>query len=442
MDILAKLSKYKSYFKELIILAMPMIFGNLGQTLIGATDVFVASKHSVDTLASISIANSILFCTYIIGIGLMSGISIVLANFRGNRSATKKFYTSSISLSFILSSIFCLVSLATIPLVDKLGFEAGLVPSIKEYMFICSFSFFGMYLYQSIKEFLQAHEIVNFPNAILVVALIFNAFFDFALVFGFGFIPALGVKGLAVATLVTRTLMGLVLLIYSFRLLKLDDIFDNDFVKQVLKIGYPIGFALLLEFLGFNIITILIGRESGILASTNSIIITILSINFMVPLALSNALAIKVGFYNGAKNYLEMRNYSFMGTFLAVLFMGICSIILFFFPAQLIGTFTTDARILEVGVPILLIAALFEMVDGYQISLGGILKGLKMTRTVSICTITGYWVLGLPLGFFLAYKYDMSLMGFWIGLAVSFLCIAVIQQIIIARKFKELKEIY
>ena len=88
---------YFQYLKNLLMLATPMIIGNLGQMLIGAVDVFVASKHSIDTLSAISIANAIVFCIYIVGIGIMSAISIVLSNYRGNRKQTKKYLFSVIN---------------------------------------------------------------------------------------------------------------------------------------------------------------------------------------------------------------------------------------------------------------------------------------------------------------------------------------------------------
>lgn len=442
MEIIEKFNKYKTYFTEILSLSAPLIVGNLGQILIGATDVFIAAKHSTNTLAAISIANSIIFCILIIGIGLMSAVSIVLSNYRGNRKPTKKFLVSTLNYAMLLACIFCLICLATLPFIDKLGFEASLVPMIKEYILICSFSLFGMYVYSGLKEFLLAHEIVNFPNMIQIIALIVNFLLAYSLVFGFGPIPALGVIGLAIAALVVRTLMGLTLLIYCVKLVRVKNLFDTTFIKQLLKIGSPIGIAMLLEFLGFNIITILVGRESGLLAATHNIVVTITSSAYMIPLSISSAIAIKVGFYNGARNFEEIKRYSIAGSLIAVFFMGVCALGLSLYPVQIVEVFTHNAQMLKIGVPILHIASLYLMFDGFQVCLSGILKGLKMTKTASISVISGYWLFGLPFGFVLAYHYHMSLMGFWIGLAVSFLFLSAILSTIILMKFKSLKKEY
>ncbi len=442
MQTAENLKNYKKYFTEIINLSIPLIVGNLGQVLIGATDVFIAAKHSTDTLAAISIANSIIFCILVVGIGLMSAISIVLSNYRGNRKPTKKFLITILNYSMILAVIFCGICLLMVPLIPVMGFDSSLVPMIQEYVFICAFSLFGMYLYQCLKEFLLAYEIVNFPNLILILALVLNAVLAYSLVFGLGPIPGLGVIGLALAAFIVRTVMGVILLGYCLGMIRLRNPFDKSLIKQLLKVGYPIGIAMLLEFLGFNLITILVGREAGILAATHNIAVTITSSAYMIPMSISAAIAIKVGYYNGAKILSEIKRYSFSGTLMAVVFMAFCSVLLTFLPRQIFEIFTNNKEMLALGIPILHIAAYYLMFDGLQVSLSGILKGLKMTKIASVTLIAGYWLFGLPFGYLLAYHYKMSLNGFWIGLAVSFWVMCSLFLFVIFRKFRELKGRY
>ena len=363
MQLVETLNKYKKYFTEIISLSLPLIVGNLGQVMIGATDVFIAAKHSTNTLAAISIANSIIFCVLVVGIGLMSAISIVISNYRGNRKPTKKFLMTILNYSMLLAVIFCTICLLMVPLIPKMGFETELVPMIKEYVFICAFSLFGMYLYQCLKEFLLAYEIVNFPNLILVAALVLNFVLAYSLVFGIGPIPGLGVIGLALAAFIVRTLMGLILLGYCLGMLRLKNPFDKNLIKQLIKVGYPIGIAMLLEFLGFNLITILVGREAGILAATHNIAVTITSSAYMIPMSISAAIAIKVGYYNGAKILSEIKRYALSGTLMAVLFMAACSILLVTMPRQIFEIFTDNKQMLALGMPILHIAAYYLMFE-------------------------------------------------------------------------------
>ena len=329
-----------------------------------------------------------------------------------------------------------------VPLIPKMGFDPILVPMIKEYVFICAFSLFGMYLYQCLREFLMAYEIVKFPNLILVIALILNFVLAYSLVFGLGPIPGLGVIGLALAAFIVRMLMGLILLVYCFDLIHFKNPFDTNLIKQLLKIGYPIGIAMFLELLGLNLITILVGREAGILAATHNIGVTITSSAYVIPMSISAAIAIKVGYFNGAKNLTEIKRYSLSGTMMSVIFMAFCSVLLLFYPKPIFKIFTSNKEMLALGLPILHIAAFYLMFDGLQVSLSGILKGLKMTKVASVSLIAGYWLFGLPFGYYLAYHYHMSLRGFWIGLATSFLFMSIIFLVVIHRKFAKLKKLY
>ncbi|MBQ2645124.1 MATE family efflux transporter [bacterium] len=432
----------KKYLIELLSIASPMVIGNLGHVLTGATDVFVAAKHGIDTLAAMAIANSIFFTLFIIGLGFLSGISIVLSNYRGEHKPTKKFFLSGIVLSQILALITWFFIYYIIVLIPKFGFEGQLCFLIQDYMFITSFSIFGIFLYQAIKEFLQAHEIVQLPNYILLLAVILNLILNFLFVFGYGFIPPMGIEGLAYATLLVRTILGLSMIIYTFKIIKNQrkNCFNKAYIKEVIKIGFPIGIGLLFECLGFNIITIAIGRESGTLAAAQNILLTLIDITFMIPFAISSAIAIKVGFYNGEKNMLEIKKYSQIGVLMSILFMSSCSLIFIFMPELFIGIFTKDIQITKIALPVVPLFALYEIADGMQISLGGVLKGLKMTKQVTLSVLSSYWLIGIPLGFYLAYCFKMSLKGFWFGLTASLFIIALLEGIILFKAINKLKK--
>ena len=433
---------WKKYIAELFTISLPIMLGNVGHTLIGATDVWIAAKHSVNTLASIAIANAILFTIFFIGIGLLSGISIILANRRGAKETTKKYFLSGVVLSQVLAFITLIFLIIITKFVPFMGFSEELIPTIQQYMYVTSFSIFGMYLYQAIKEFLLAYEIVNFPNIVVLISVVVNAFLNYFLVFGFGNFEGLGSLGLAVATLIVRLFMGLCMLVYVLKLFKRkrkEPLFDITYVKQVLKIGAPIGVAIFLEFLAFNLVTIRVGMDKGLLSAVHNILITLVDTVYMVPLSIATAMSIKIGFYNGAGNKQEIKRYSIAGLIMATLFMSCCSLAFFLKPEFFIGIFSKDKVIFDIAINIVPIFSIFVIADGLQVSLGGILKGLKMTKAVSACILSSYWIIGVPLGFFLAYKANLSLLGFWIALMIAVGAIAFSETTVIIFKLMKKK---
>lgn len=429
-------NQFKHYVKELLNIALPIIMGNLGFILIGAGDVLIAGRHSTDTLAAISIATAITNCIQTFGIGLIVSVSPLLSNYRGENKSAKKYFYPTLRFSMFLAFWVMLAVLAFIPLIDLMHFEPHLVPMIKQYMFVTAFATFGGYLHAAVKEFLQAFEIVMFPNLVTAIAVILNVLLNVVLVFGYGPIPSLGVLGLAIASFVVRYFMGFVLLIYCFRLMNFKNYKDFDYYKSLIKIGIPISCAILVEFIAFNSIAIFMGRVSGVYAAAQNLVCTLTTVSFMVPLAISNAIAVKVGFANGAGNINDLKKYSFVGVVMSVGFMACSAMIFATFPEFLVKLFSQDEVLIKISVPILYILAVFQVFDGLQVALSGIFKGIKKTGVVLLANFIAYWLISIPLGYTLAFHFGLNLKGFWYGLcsAAVILCI-----IMVSMLFKNIK---
>ena len=432
-------TQFKYYAKELLNIALPIIMGNLGFILIGAGDVLVAGHHSTDTLAAISIATAITNCIQTFGVGLISSVSPLLSNFRGEKKSAKKYFYPTIRFAMLLAFIIMLAVLAFIPLIDFVHFEPKLVPMIKEYMFITAFATFGAYLHSALKEFLQAFEIVFIPNLITAIAVFLNIALCFAMVFGFGPIPSMGVVGLAVASFIIRYFMGFALLIYCFKLMNFKDYKDFGYYKSLIKIGIPISCAVMVEFIAFNSIAIFMGRVAGVYAAAQNLVCTLTTISFMVPFAVSNAIAVKVGFANGAGNVMDLKKYSFVGIVICVGFMMFSALLFSSFPHFLVGLFTKDANLIKISVPILYILSVFQVFDGLQVSLAGIFKGMKKTGIVLLANFIAYWLISIPVGYTLAFHYQLNLRGFWYGLTSAAVILCLIMLFMLVRSIKKIE---
>lgn len=418
----------KDYIKELFAIAGPIIMGNLGFILIGLGDVVVAGRHSTQTFAAISIAAAIVNCIMTIAIGLTGSISPLLSNYRGENKPIKRYFYPSIRFAGYLAVISSFVIFAFIPLIPKMGFEKELIDPIQQYMFISALSTFGGSLHHSMKEFLQAFEIVMFPNLLTIFSVFLNLGLNILFVFGWGPIPSMGAVGLAIASFFVRYFMGFALLIYCKNIMRVENYHEKGYYKNLVKIGLPISLAILVEFVAFNSIAIFMGRVAGVYAAAQNLVCTLTTVSFMIPFAISNAIAVKVGYANGSQNYDDLKKFSFVGTGMSIAFMMFSSLIFLTFPKQIVGIFTVDEHLFSVAIPVMLILAIFQIFDGLQISLSGICKGIKQTKIVLIANFIAYWLVSIPLGYTLAFKYGLMLRGFWIGLVVSsvILCVTMI----------------
>ncbi|MBL6989930.1 MAG: MATE family efflux transporter [Bacteriovoracaceae bacterium] len=422
--------------KELILFAVPIILGQLGQMLIGAGDILIAGHHGTDTLAAIGLANGVLSPLFISGLALAFGMSPILSNKRGTGEDVSVYLWSSLVYVTVLSVMFALLTWAIIPAIALFNFEAKLIPMIQDYMFLIGFSYLGSFIFHAIKEYLQSYELVIVPNTISIIAVFFNIALNYCLVFGIGPLPSFGFIGLAYASITTRTIMALTLIPFVWKELRGKKIIDMSYLSELIKLSVPISISVFLEVSAFFVGTLVVGLISTLQVAAHNIVLTLTGVTFMVPLAISSALSVKVGFAYGTKNIHRIIELIKSGHFLSISFMSFTALTYLLIPQLYAKLFTADESVIEVVVPLLYIVALFQLSDGFQVTISGILRGMKISKSVSVVALICYWIIGVPLGVYLAIpgKYDAK--GIWIGLAVALTLAAVILGGILYRKIK------
>ena len=434
---------FNKYLSEILYLSTPILLGNIGQMLINIGDVFVAGRYSTNTLAAISVASAI-FMTFIIGgFGLTSAITPVLANYRGQKKQTKKYFLSTIIYSFLISFIlFIFVNLA-VPFIYKIGLNPEIIKDTVNYIKISAYSIFGMILFASLKEFLQSYEIVKLPNILLLSSVIFNVGLNFLLVYGFWIIPSFGTTGLAISSLIVRTALAIILFLYCIKINGKTDAKEAAlYIKELIKVGFPISCAIFTEFLGFNIIAVLVGRFAPIYAACHNIIITIASAVFMLPFSIASALSVKIGIANGSKNTKDIKNYILSSLIFVIIYSFVISALYLLFKEKIMEIFTSDKEVISLGSSIMLLAACFTVFDSIQTVCCGALRGLKRTFEIMIANFIAYILISIPLGLLFAYKFNLALEGFWLGLTFGLFGFSVFSGSFLIKRYFKLKKKY
>lgn len=407
--------------------------------LIGVSDVFVAGKHSTQYLAAVGLATGIIAPIFVVGLGFLFGTSAIVSRHRGEGKEVDQYLFTSIVYSLITAVIFIALSISSKWLVPYFGFDVELVPLIQDYIFYFAFSFSGAYLFQVLREFLQGKEDIVFANVLSILTVVINVAFCFALVFGFGFIPAMGIKGLAIGSILARGVAALFLLLYCLRFLKVYKV-DWSFARDVFCLSWPIALSILVEVGAFSFSTIMIGRMGIFQAAAHNIVINLTSVTFMVPLAISTAIAVKISYAYGQKNFADILRYTKAGLILSVLFMCCTGLAFYFIPQVFSQIFTDNTEVIRIVALLLIAVAIFQVFDGTQVCLGGALRGVGHTRPQAYVMFVGYWLIGLPLGWYLAMVKGLLGFGFWIGFALALslagmsMCAAVIYT------YKKIKE--
>jgi MATE family multidrug resistance protein len=424
--------------KELLKFSIPIIIGQIGLMLIGTGDMIVAGRYSRVCLAAIGLAISIANPIQISLLGLQFSISPLLAQKRGNGENVKIYFWTVILYSLFISTISFACTYLSFKIVPLLGYGFKINLIIEEYLIITSFSSFGLCLYQGMKEFYQSFEKTLAANSIALFASILNIGLNVSLVFGeFGF-PEMKESGLAWASLSVRIIMGSSLFLFAFKWWKSPPKIDWIFMREMWSLGLPISISLFFEIMAFCSVTLFVGKFDEIQTAANNLALNIGSLAFMVPLSISAAIAVKVGHAYGERNKNNIKIYSQISLLTSFVFTLFTGFIFYIYPHLILSLYTDDILVLEWAKKLLFWVACFQLFDGAQVTIAGILRGLSVTKPAFISIFFGYWLIGIPLGYYLGFYSNLEAQGFWIGLAISLAVVALMLGLILRRKFNEL----
>ena len=425
--------------KELLKFSLPIIIGQIGLMLIGTGDMIIAGRYSRECLAAIGLAISIANPIQISFLGMQFSISPLLAQKRGNGESIEKYFWTVILYSLFISLVSTILTYLSFLLVPFLNYGDNLNPIIIDYLIITSFSSFGLCLYQGMKEFFQSQEKTFAANLVALIAVGVNLLLNYAFVFGKFGMPELKEAGLAYASLGVRMFMGAALMFIAHKWWKSSRKIEWGFMKEMVKLGFPISISLFFEIMAFCSVTLFVGKFAEIQTAANNLALNIGSLAFMIPLSISAAVGVKVGHAYGERNKNSILIYSQVSLFTSFVFTALMGSIFYFFPHGVMSLYTDDVLVLDWAKKLLFWVACFQLFDGAQVTIAGILRGLSITRAASISIFIGYWLIGIPLGYYLGFHAGFEAQGFWIGLALSLAIVAVMLGAILRHKLRALE---
>jgi len=272
---------------------------------------------------------------------------------------------------------------------------------------------------------------------VMLLGVAFNAFGDYALIFGAFGLPALGLRGAGIATALTNcglflSLLGYVLIDRRFRRYRiLGRVWRPDWarLREIFRLGLPIGLTLVMEvglFAGAGFLIGLIGRAE---LAAHQIALQCASVAFMVPLGLGQAATVRVGLAAGRGDPAGVARAGITALTIGSLFMATTASLMWTMPGAIVGLFIdaadpANARVVGFAVTFLAVAALFQVFDGGQVIGMGALRGMKDTRSPMLIAAFAYWVVGIGLAVGLAFGVGLGALGVWIGLLAALMVAA------------------
>jgi multidrug resistance protein, MATE family len=405
--------------RELFLFSLPIIIGQMGQMLFVIGDLVVVGRYSPEVVSAIGVAGGIFAPFILVALGLCFAVSPIVSRMRAQNEDHSSLLWSSYVTGLGLSIILMLVLSVVILNLSLFGLIENIEPLVERYLWIVMPSIIGIVHFQISKEYLQAYEDTYFSNGIIIVFNVLNVLVNAILVFGFLGFPELGITGAAIGSLVGRMGMALWLFLYLKKRHNYKAQFNVRQVKDLVQMGLPISASIFFEVMVISTVTVLIGRMNVTTSAAHNIVLNMASFTFMVPLGMSSAAAVKMAHAYGKRQLSELKEWATSALLISTAFMSITALLYFIIPRVLISFFTHEIELIEASVKLLFFAAIFQIPDGIQITMLGLLRGMGITKRPMIMTFIANWLVALPLGIYFAFYRDMEASGLWLGLTLG-----------------------
>ncbi|MGO8758636.1 MAG: MATE family efflux transporter [Terracidiphilus sp.] len=427
-------AKWRRELRGMVQLAVPVVLSELGWMAQGVVDTIMVGRLGPAAIGAVALGNAVCYTPSIFGMGLMLGLDTLVAQAYGREDHDEchRWLAQGVYLAcFAAAPIMAALALASMGL-PRLGIAASVAGPASGYLLWLNWGTLPLLIYGASRRYLQAVGQARVITVTYVAANLVNWFGNWVLIYGKLGMPALGVSGSAISTVVSRVAMAAALMGFAWRYERKrgHPLFRHwagpqmARLKQLLKLGAPAAGQILGEVGAWNLVTFSAGYLTPVALATHQIVLNYASVTYMVPLGISAAAAVSVGHAVGAGDAARARRAGWLALAMGTSFMLLAAVAFLAWPRPLIELFSNDARVLAVGPALLGIVAAFEVFDGIQTVSTGALRGLGETRTPMIANFVGYFALGLPLGFFLCFWMRWGIYGLWIGLTLALVVIA------------------
>lgn len=412
----------------------------MAQMSIHATNIAMAGRIGAPELAATALATNYFFLIYMFGSGFLIALSPIVAQAFGRGDERSVRRSTRMGLWFAAGyGILCVPALLVVaPVLTWLGQDPKLAAIAQDYMQIAAVGMVPALIFIAFRSFLGAIDRAGILFAASLAAVALNAALNYVFIFGRLGFPVMGVQGSALAAVFTNIFVVSAVGIYvalnarSKTFTVFTRFWQADWIvlSGLMKLGLPISLTIIAEVMMFQFATIMAGWIGVVELAAHSIVMQLISFLFMVPLGLASAATIRVGQSIGGGNLGDANRAARAALYTAFLAAALTIVLFVTTPGGLIGIFLakTDplfTQTMATAIPLLMIAAAFNLFDGAQAIAAGNLRGLKDTRAPMLIAICSYWGLGMPLAYIFAFKFGLAMPGIWLGLASGLLATAI-----------------
>ena len=408
-------------------LAIPVVIIQVGMMAMGVVDTIMVGHISALALAAVALGNLYFFTLAVFGLGTLMVLDPVVAQAvgAGEAPAVARGVQRGVIIAAVLTVPAVILLTAAAPIFGLLGQPAEVIPLAAAYAVRTAPSTFPFLLFVVFRQTLQAMGRTAPIVGTIIGANLANGFLNWVLIFGHLGFPAMRVTGSAWATTISRFLLLLGLWAAARKELApllspiRPEIWQLRPLLRMFRLGIPIGAQHVLEFGAFALVALMMGWMGTREMAGHQVAINLAALTFMVPLGVGDAASILVGQAVGRGDPEGTRGAARAAFACGVTFMAMTAAIFLSIPGPLAQLYSRDLEVISVAAMLIPIAGVFQVFDGTQVVAGGVLRGLGDTRAPMVANLLGYWLVGIPVSFYLGFVVGLGPAGLWWGLVLG-----------------------
>lgn len=420
----------KEKIKQIIILLVPILITQLGMFSMVFFNTIMSGRYNSIDLAGVAIGSSIWNPVFTGLSGILLAVSPIVAQKFGERDYKEisSVVAHGVYLAVMIASVVIILGFFLLnPLLGLMDLDPAVQKVAHDFLVGLSIGIIPLFVFNALRSFIYGLGKTRVVMVILLIALPINLFLNYMLIYGKWVFPELGGAGGGYATAITywfilamtvfiiRAQFSTYIMLASFKT------FVWKKCVEILKIGVPMGLSIFFETSMFAVVTILISKFDITTIAAYQSALNIVSFLYMIPLSVSMALTVLVGFEVGAKRNRDARDYSWLGIQLSILIAFVTGILVITFRYQVAGLYSNEVEVINLITYFLIYALFFQMADALQATAQAALRGYKDVNVAFVMTLVAYWFICLPVGYGLAHFTELGARGYWIGLTIGLL---------------------
>ncbi len=441
-------SSLGAQLRTLLKLAIPVVLSELGWMGMSVVDTIMVGHLGAVAIGAVGLANACYYSPALLGIGVLLGLDTRVAQSFGARDFDE--CHRWLAQGFYIACLYAPICMAFVWLTPLffplLHVNAAVHADTAAYLRLLNWGTLPLLVYAGFRRYLQGVGKVRPVMFALVSANLVNWAGNWALIYGHLGLPAMGLRGSALSTCIARIYMAALLIYAAWKNEhhRGHGLFEHwpgiqwQRIRNLLSLGLPSACQIVLEVGAFGAATIMAGSLTPDALAAHQIVLNWASLTFMVPLGVSAAAAVSVGHAVGAQRLRDARRLGWLGILCGAAFMSLTAGFFVLLPLPILHVYTYDPAVLKAGIPLLGLAAAFQVFDGVQAVATGALRGLGETQTPMLANLVGYWFFGLPLGYLLCFNQHWGVRGLWAGLTAALILTACIVLITWQRRSRQL----